>query len=236
MATEKILIIDDDSDFVEATARRLEAEGFETIKAYGGAAGLRKAVEEHPELVLLDVDMQDVDGYEVLAKIKDRAIPTRVIIVTGYATSIRDVVRFVKAGACDYLLKGHGVADRLIDAIKRALAVETTINLHVSDTTPIIEQLIASAEKLTTDKDKLEAQNVALLMQHQRVSLIMIAIRVVCLLIAVGLTALFSYLGLVSKAWTFLLPVVLFALLILPLERVKTLYLKAPSTEGKIEM
>lgn len=236
MTTEKILIIDDEAEIVDSIARNLEGVGFQTMKAYSGADGLRRATDEHPDLVLLDVAMRDLNGYEVLTKIKDRGIPTRVIILTGYATTLRDVVKFIKAGACDYLLKGHGTTVEVMDAVKRALAVETTINLHVSDTTPIVEQLIASAEKLAKDKDKLQTQNTALLKNEKRVSLFMIGIRLICLLIAVGLTALLSSLGLVSKAWVFLLPVVLFALLMLPLERVKTLYLKAPSAEGKIEM
>jgi DNA-binding response OmpR family regulator len=236
MTQEKILIIDDEADLVESIARNLEADGFQTIRAFSGADGLRKATDEHPDLILLDVAMRDLNGYEVLTKIKDRGIPTRVIVFTGYATSLRDVVKFIKAGACDYLIKGQGATVLVMDAVKRSLAVETTINLHVSDTTPIVEQLIAAAEKLSKDKDRLQIQNTALVKNENRASILMVAIRLLCLLIAVGLTALLSSSGLVSKTWVFLLPVVLFALLILPLERVKTLYLKAPSTEGKIEM
>jgi DNA-binding response OmpR family regulator len=192
MTQEKILIIDDEADLVESIARNLEADGFQTIRAFSGADGLRKATDEHPDLILLDVAMRDLNGYEVLTKIKDRGIPTRVIVFTGYATSLRDVVKFIKAGACDYVIKGHGATVLVMDAVKRALAVETTINLHVSDTTPIVEQLIASAEKLSKDKDLLQMQNTALVKNENRASILMVAIRLLCLLIAVGLTALLS--------------------------------------------
>jgi len=234
MTKEKILIVDDDIDLVESLASLFDEQGFQTIKACGGADGLRKTTEEHPDLVLLDVAMSDVDGYEVLTKIKDRRIPTRVIIFTGYGTSVRDVVKFIKAGACDYVLK-LGPVDDLINAVRRALAVDTTINLHVSDTTPIIEQLIASAEKLAQDKNKLELQNQTLLRREHRISMLMIAIRLACLLVAIGLTALFYSFGLVSKGWI-ILPIVLFILLVLPIERIKRMYVKAPVAEGEIEI
>jgi DNA-binding response OmpR family regulator len=232
---EKVLIVDNDSAAVKALALMLEPEGLQILKAYGGADGLRMTTEEHPDLVLLDIAMPDVNGYEVLTKIKDRGIPTRVIMITGYSTSIRDVVKYIKAGACDYLLKPVAPTD-MLDAVKRALAVETTINLHISDTTPIVEQLIATAEKLAQDKSKLEQQNKALINQKHKIFLIMVAIRLLCLSVAIALTALLHSFGLVTGTWAFLLPIILFFLLLLPIERVKKLSIKAPKTETSIEM
>jgi DNA-binding NtrC family response regulator len=235
MKKEKILVVDDDKAGTDTLAEMLKLSGYEVLKAYSGADGLRMTTEENPDLVLLDIAMPDLNGYDVLIKIKERSIPTRVIIVTGYGTSVRDVVRFIKAGACDYLLKTV-TANDVIDAVKRALAVETTINLHVSDTTPIVEQLIAKAEKLSQDKSKLEQQIEVLSNRKHKIFLIMIAIRLLCLLVAIALTALLHSLGLVTNTWTFVLPIILFVLLLLPIERVKKLSLKAPKTETKIEM
>lgn len=236
MATQKILVVDDNIDFVKKLARWLESEGFQALTAYGGAEGLQKATEEHPDLVILDVSMRDVDGYDVLKKIKEREIPTRVIVLTGYAISIRDVIKFIKAGACDYLLKGDTSPVDLTDAVKRALAVETTMNLQVSDATPIVQQLIASAERLTKDKEKLETEKAILLKSENKVPFAMIGVRLLCLLAVIGLTIVLSWYVPVSKTWLFLLPVILFALLIVPLDRVKKISIKAPSTEGQMEI
>lgn len=235
MKNEKILIVDDDKDMADTLARDLEAEGFQILKAYGGADGLRMTTEEHPDLVLLDISMPDVNGYEALAKIKERNLPTRVIIITGSGTLIRDVINFIKAGACDYLLKPVS-RKNLTDAVKRALAVETTLNLHVSDTTPIVEQLIAKAEKLEKDIIKLERDNKALSNQKHKIFLTTIAIRLLCLLVAIALTLLLHILDLVPRTWAFLLPIVLFILLLLPIERAKRLSIKAPKTNAEIKM
>jgi DNA-binding response OmpR family regulator len=232
---KKILVVDDNKEIADSFAGMLEGEGYRVLRAYGGADGLRVTTEEHPDLVLLDIQMPDVDGFDVLRKIKERSIPTRVVMITGHGTSTRDVVKFIKAGACDYLMKPVAPQE-IFDAVKRALAVETTINLHVSDTTPIVEQLIATVEKLSLDKSKLEQQSQTLDTQKYKIFLIMAAIRLLCLLAAIALTALLNSLGLVTKSWTFLLPIVLFVLLLLPIERVRKLSVKAPKTETQIEM
>jgi len=66
----KILLIDDDIDFVEATKTVLESEPYEVIVAYEGDAGLRKAREENPDLILLDVIMPVKDGFTAAEQLK----------------------------------------------------------------------------------------------------------------------------------------------------------------------
>ncbi|MHB8931400.1 MAG: response regulator, partial [Melioribacteraceae bacterium] len=62
---KKILIIDDYPDNVFLLQDRLEKEGFEVIKAYHGETGIQKAIEEKPDLILLDIMMPDISGFEV---------------------------------------------------------------------------------------------------------------------------------------------------------------------------
>jgi CheY-like chemotaxis protein len=86
MGKKKILVVDDDVDFVETTKIVLEAHNFDVITAYDGAAGLQKAKKEHPDLMLLDVMMaSDSEGFEVARKIPEspelRNMP--VVLVTG---------------------------------------------------------------------------------------------------------------------------------------------------------
>ena len=66
----KILLIDDDPDFVEATKVVLESRPYEIITAFGGEEGLKKAREEKPDLVLLDVIMPDMNGFQVCQQLK----------------------------------------------------------------------------------------------------------------------------------------------------------------------
>ena len=107
----KILLIDDDIDFVEATKTILESKPYEVIVAYEGDEGLRKAREENPALILLDVIMPVKDGFSAAEQLKKdpqlSKIP--VIILTSYSarragTSI-PVSRGLELEAEDYIEK-----------------------------------------------------------------------------------------------------------------------------------
>ncbi len=83
----KVLLIDDDPDFVEATKTVLESKPYEVIVSYDGDDGLRKAKEESPDLIILDVIMPGKDGFSTAEQLKKDAglknIP--VIMLTSYA-------------------------------------------------------------------------------------------------------------------------------------------------------
>ena len=72
--TKKILIVDDEKDFVETLAERLMAKGFEIIRAFDGKDGLEKAYAEKPDMILLDVMMPEMNGYDVCRKLKIDAL------------------------------------------------------------------------------------------------------------------------------------------------------------------
>lgn len=83
----KILLIDDDVDFVEATKIVLESKPYEVIVAYDGDDGLRKAREENPDLIILDIIMPGKDGFSTAEQLKKdpelSKIP--VLVLTSYA-------------------------------------------------------------------------------------------------------------------------------------------------------
>ena len=83
---KKILIVDDDADFVQSVQYLLEAEGYTVLKAYNGMEGLALAKEEHPDLMILDVMMtSSTEGLEVSRKIPEtpELKNIQVIMVTG---------------------------------------------------------------------------------------------------------------------------------------------------------
>jgi len=107
----KILLVDDDTDFVEATKTILESKPYEVIVAYEGDEGLRKAREEKPDLVLLDIIMPVTDGFTAAEQFKKdpKLSKIPVIILTSYAemkgqTSI-PVSRGYQLEAEDYVSK-----------------------------------------------------------------------------------------------------------------------------------
>lgn len=83
----KILLIDDDVDFVEATKIVLESKPYEVIVAYDGNDGLRKAREENPDLIILDIIMPGKDGFTTAEQLKKDSELSKipVLVLTSYA-------------------------------------------------------------------------------------------------------------------------------------------------------
>jgi len=83
----KILLIDDDVDFVEATKIVLESKPYEVIVAYDGNDGLRKAREENPDLIILDIIMPGKDGFSTAEHLKKDSELSKipVLVLTSYA-------------------------------------------------------------------------------------------------------------------------------------------------------
>ncbi|GAB4474971.1 MAG: response regulator transcription factor [Anaerolineae bacterium] len=105
MAGEKILIIDDEDTTVKLLSILLEHKGFEVIKAYRADDGLRKAYRTHPDLVLLDIMMPDMDGWEVCRRLRELSdVP---IIFLTAKTDTKDIVKGLEMGADDYIIKPY---------------------------------------------------------------------------------------------------------------------------------
>lgn len=70
MSREKLLVVDDEKDFVGFISERLEAKGFDILKAYDGKKGFEMAQSERPDLIILDVAMPEMNGYDVCRNLK----------------------------------------------------------------------------------------------------------------------------------------------------------------------
>lgn len=115
---EKILVIDDDDSTVQLISLLLERRGYEVIKALRAEDGLRKAYRTHPDLVLLDIMMPDMDGWEVCHRLRELSdVP---IVFLSARTDMRDVVRGLEMGADDYIIKPYD-NDELIARIRAHL-------------------------------------------------------------------------------------------------------------------
>src|SRR4051812_26656428 len=99
-----ILVVDDDHDICTLLSRFLTKNGFETITAGNGSKALEAVRTNKLDLVLSDFRLGDMDGSEVLSKIKAMQPDLPVIIITGYS-DIKVAVRLIKAGAYDYVTK-----------------------------------------------------------------------------------------------------------------------------------
>jgi CheY-like chemotaxis protein/MinD-like ATPase involved in chromosome partitioning or flagellar assembly len=103
---EKILIIDDDLDTLRLVGLMLQRQGYQITAATNGEQGLEKAFEEKPNLILLDVMMPDMDGYEVARRLRARPETVDIPILMFTAkTQLDDKVAGFEVGADDYLTK-----------------------------------------------------------------------------------------------------------------------------------
>ncbi len=104
--TEKILIVDDDVDTLRLVGLMLQRQGYQISAATNGKQGLSKAIEEQPDLILLDVMMPDMDGYEVTRQLRQNPVTAATPIMLFTAkTQLDDKVAGFEVGADDYLTK-----------------------------------------------------------------------------------------------------------------------------------
>lgn len=114
----KVLIVDDEEQFVEALAERLEVRDFQVAKAYNGDAALAAIEAQSVDVVILDVLMPGRDGIQTLRDIKNTRPLIEVIMLTGNAT-VETAIEGMKLGAYDYLMKPTETSD-LVDKINKA--------------------------------------------------------------------------------------------------------------------
>ena len=114
-----IIVIDDDTDICMLLHRYLSKKGFNVTTAYTGKSALEKIGTQVPDLVLCDFRLEDMDGSELLEKIKQNTPHVPVIIMTGYS-DVRTAVNIMKLGAFDYVTKPL-LPEEILLAINKAL-------------------------------------------------------------------------------------------------------------------
>ncbi len=119
---ENILIVEDDKFLRELISRKLLGEGFKIDEAIDGEEGLKKLQESKPDLILLDLILPGLDGFDVLQRIKDdpgtASIPVLILSNLGQKDEIE---RGLKLGAVDFLVKAHFTPEEIVQKIKEAL-------------------------------------------------------------------------------------------------------------------
>ena len=118
---KKILIVDDEVDIVETISFMLKAKGYETLTANDGEEGLRKAKEENPDLIVLDVMMPKINGYKICRLLKFdtkyKNIPIVMVTARGQA---QDIAIGEETGADEYITKPFEF-NELYEVIKKHL-------------------------------------------------------------------------------------------------------------------
>jgi len=109
---KKILIIEDEKDMVTGLKFNLEARDYTVIAAYDGEAGYQKALKEQPDLIILDLMLPKLNGYEVCKKLK-KEVPDLPIIMLTAKSQEAEIVTGLELGADDYITKPFSVLELL---------------------------------------------------------------------------------------------------------------------------
>jgi len=131
---ERILIIEDELPMRTALADVLAAEGYRVLSAADGESGLRRAIEEKPALILLDIMMPKLDGYAVCTELRRLSNPVPILMLTAKG-QVEDRVTGLDAGADDYLVKPFSTEELLarvramLRRVQRQAKVSTSIQL-----------------------------------------------------------------------------------------------------------
>jgi DNA-binding response OmpR family regulator len=131
MDRTKVLVVDDDDDVRSLLRQVLERAGLDTVEAENGRVGLRKFFDGRPDLVVLDVSMPELDGWQTLERIRELG-DTPVLLLTA-STGELDKVRGLNLGADDYLTKPFGnqeLVARVQAILRRAAGAEPEHEIH----------------------------------------------------------------------------------------------------------
>ncbi len=115
----KILVIDDEKVVGDSLRRTLHGEGYEIDTAESGQEGLRKARRESFDLIIVDLKMPDIDGLDVIKRIKEEQPDVMMVMITGYST-VDSATEALKTGAFDYLPKPF-TPDEISGVVQKAL-------------------------------------------------------------------------------------------------------------------
>ena len=119
---QSILVVDDDQGQVDALTYRLKQQGYRTFAAESGRYGLQVALEQQPDLILLDLRLPDTNGFEVCEQLSDHPetcfIP--VIIISGMERP--DIIRQTRAAGCRYYVRKPYDPNALLILIEQAIA------------------------------------------------------------------------------------------------------------------
>jgi DNA-binding response OmpR family regulator len=115
----RVLVVEDDLSILTGVSMNLRYEGYEVLQAQDGERGLELAVAESPDLIVLDIMMPRINGYEFLRELRSRGVRTPVLVLSAKGME-RDKVLGLDLGADDYVVKPFGVAE-LIARVKAVL-------------------------------------------------------------------------------------------------------------------
>lgn len=131
----RIMVVDDDPDTVTVLARYLQREGFATVEAFSGAECLKLVAEQHIDVILLDLMMPEMDGFQVARALKNNPVTAEIpIIMVTARDDIESRSEGMRVGVSDFLAKPvfrRQLANRIraqLDTVATARSIDDALN------------------------------------------------------------------------------------------------------------
>lgn len=122
MAKIKVALVEDDAFLAKMYITKLTMEGFQVLHAADGAAGVELVKAQNPAVLLLDILLPKLDGWEVLTALKqDPATRNIPVIMLSNLGQEEDIQKGVELGAVDYLIKAHFVPTEVINKVRQVI-------------------------------------------------------------------------------------------------------------------
>ena len=140
-----VLIVEDEQNIVDILAFNLSRDGYDTMEAYDGVTGLQLALEHNPDLILLDLMLPGMNGFEVCRKVRESGSSTPILMLTAREEEA-DKVMGLELGADDYITKPFSMRELLarVKANIRRGSMGTVVN--------VAKEADASEKRLVIDK------------------------------------------------------------------------------------
>lgn len=118
----KILLIEDDSFLINMYSAKFEIEGYSIFVAEDGVEGLEKTQKLNPDIILLDIVMPRMNGFEVLEKLKADGVTKNIpVVILSNINQMEDISKGLSLGAEDYFIKAHFVPSEIVKKVENIL-------------------------------------------------------------------------------------------------------------------
>ena len=126
MPKQKIVLIEDDETLAEVLYAELTEAGFDVSPAFDGKEGLKQVIEKQPDLVLLDLILPEMHGFEVLEELKKSPETEKIpVIILSLLGEDEDIKKGLKLGADDYIVKSSHAIAEIVEKVKNFFAKES---------------------------------------------------------------------------------------------------------------
>lgn len=167
---ERILVAEDEAETRSLLVEALKQRGYRVLEAGDGRTAVRLALEEKPDLALLDIEMPEMGGLEVVARLREQGVMLPVLVLSG-RREVQDRVRGLEAGADDYLGKPYDFIEMLarVEALlRRTAAPGSAVNtLKLGDLEVDLKKMVAQLGDQTVKLSRTECAVLELLARHR---------------------------------------------------------------------